>query len=181
VLNICNFISRLSDCMDNHNNPENLTGFKPGQKLLYLTVFGGQPDTRIVTFRREGDEPGYIVVHVDEFGGYISPQSLHSLESIRDKFDSHDDKEKRRWRAVHDGIIPAVFPPLSDEEIDKIIDDNKEWCKAYEKRQRKWSREDAEARVLDQIPEDQKHTDGDEDDHEYGPSVVHGSSPTCQP
>ena len=157
--------------MDSHNNPENFTGFEPGQKLLYLTELGGQPHMRIVTFVREievgriGNE--YNAINVREFNGYVECHHIYSFESIKDMFDDYDEKDARRWRAIDHGILPAV--QLSDEEMDKIIDKNEEWCKAYE------------ARVLDQIPEDQRHTDGDEDDHEYGPSAVHGSSSTCQP
>lgn len=167
--------------MSSDTTVETLTGFKPGQKLLYLTELGGRPHMRIVTFRKEGDI-GYIVLYVEEFDEYIEVGQLYSFESIKDQFDSYDDKEKRRWRAINDGILPAAL--LSHEETDKIIDKNEEWCKAYEERQREWSREDAEAELLYQIPEDQRHIDVDEDDDEDdvgGPSHVMGSSPTCQP
>ena len=162
---------------------ENVTRFNPRQKLLYLSSRG----PKIVTFREQERfiEKSHDCIYVEEFDGYADPSEVFSLDEITNMFDSYDEKEKRRWRAIHDGITPAVM--LSNEEIDKIIDDNKEWCKAYEKRQREWSREDAEAKLLDQIPEDQRHTDDDEDedDDEYddlgGPSHVMGSSPTCQP
>ncbi len=156
---------------------ENVTRFNPGQKLLYLSTSG----PKIVTFREQERfiEKSHDCIYVEEFDGYADPSEVFSLDEITKMFESYDEKEKRRWRAIHDGITPAAM--LSNEELDKIIDDNKEWCKTYEDRQREWSREDAEARVLYQIPEDQRHTDSDEDDHEYGPSVVHGSSPSSQP
>jgi len=108
------------------------TGFKPGQKLLYLTESGGRPHMRIVTFEKEAILGGGIglVIYVKECSGYLDSQKLYSLENIQDMFDDYTEKDARRWRAIDDGIIPAV--QLSDEEIDNIIDDNKEWCKAYE-------------------------------------------------
>ena len=164
---------------------KNVTRYNPGQKLLYLSSTG----PRIVTFREQEHfrEMSHGCIYVEEFDGYADPSEVFSLDEITNMFDSYDEKEKRRWRAIHDGITPAAM--LSNEEIDKVIDDNEEWCKAYEERQREWSREDAEARASDQIPEDQKHTDDDEDEDEDddehddlgGPSHVMGSSPTCQP
>jgi len=108
------------------------TGYKPGQKILYLTELGGQPWMRIVTFEKEAILGGGIglVIYVKEMGGYLDTQSLYSLEHIQNMFDSYTEKDAKRWRAIDDGITPAVM--LSDEEMDKIIDDNKEWCKAYE-------------------------------------------------
>lgn len=160
---------------------ENIFGFKPGQKLLYLTELGGQPHMKIVTFVREievgsiGNE--YIAITVQEFTGYVEQDRLYSLESIQDKFDSYTDKDARRWRAIGDGITPAAM--LSNEEIDKVIDDNEEWCKAYEDQQREWSREDQKHMDDDEDDDVDKHIDGLDD--LGGPSHVMGSSPTCQP
>ena len=159
------------------------TGFKPGQKILHLTESGGQPDMRIVTIEREAMLGGGIglVVFVKEHSGYLDTQSLYSFEHIKSMFDYYTEEDARRWRAIDDGIIPAA--QLSNEEIDKIIDDNEEWCKTYEDREREYSRQNAENKLLDQIPEDQIHTDDEDDevDDLGGPSHVMGSSPTCQP
>ena len=129
-----------------NNDPETVTGFKPGQKLLYLTEFGGQPQMRIVTFAgevevgRPGDE--YDAITVQEFDGYIEYHQVHTFDAIAEMFNSYDEKERRRWRAIHDGIIPAVM--LTGEEIDKIIDKNEEWLKKWEEMQKEWERSDAE-------------------------------------
>lgn len=108
------------------------TGFKPGQKLLYLTELGGQAHVRIVTFEKEAIIGGAVglVVYVKEHSGYLEASDLNTLESIQDMFNDYTEKDARRWRAIDDGIIPAA--QLSNEEIDKIIDDNEEWCKTYE-------------------------------------------------
>ena len=166
---------------DNTGHPVeagSFTGFEPGQKVLHLTGLGGRPHMRIVTIEKEAIIDGGIglVVYVKEYSGYLEASDLTTIESIQDMINDYTEQDARRWRAIDDGIIPAVM--LNNEEIDKIIDDNEEWCKAYEDRQEEWSRENAEARVLDQIPEDQRHTN---DDDECGPSAVHGSSSTCQP
>lgn len=117
------------------------TGFKPGQKLLHLTTCGGQPDMRIVTFENEKILGGGVglVVTVKEHVGYLEDHELYTLESIQERFDDYTEEDARRWRAIHDGIIPAV--QLSDEEIDEIIDKNEDWCKEYEDRQQKRSSE----------------------------------------
>lgn len=108
------------------------TGFKPGQKLLYLTESGGRPHMRIVTFEKEVIMGGAVglVVYVKEHMCYLEASDLNTLESIQDMFNRYTEKEARRWRAIDDGIIPAA--QLSNEEIDKIIDGNEDWCKAYE-------------------------------------------------
>ena len=108
------------------------TGFKPGQKLLHLTEFGGRPHMRIVTFEKEAIIGGAVglVVYVKEHMCYLEPSDLFTIESIQDMFNNYTEEDARRWRAIDDGIIPPVL--LSNEEIDKIIDDNEEWCKAYE-------------------------------------------------
>lgn len=89
---------------------------------------------RIVTFVREievgrfGNE--YNAINVRELNGYVECHQIYSFEVIKDMFDDYTEKDARRWRAIDHGILPAV--QLSDEEMDKIIDDNKEWCKEYE-------------------------------------------------
>ena len=109
------------------------SGFKPGQKLLHLTELGGRPHMRIVTFEKEAIVGGAVglVVYVKEHSGYLEASDLNTLESIQDMVNDYTEKDARRWRAIDDGIIPAA--QLSNEEIDKIIDDNEEWCKAYGK------------------------------------------------
>lgn len=116
--------------MERGTMSENVTRFEPGQKLLYLSNSG----PRIVTFREQEHfvEMSHDCIYVEEFDGYADPSEVFSLDEITKMFDSYDENEKRRWRAIHDGITPAAM--LGNEEIDRIIDDNEEWCKAYEER-----------------------------------------------
>lgn len=87
----------------------NLTGFKPGQKLVHLTELGGQPWMRIVTFEKEVILGGGIglVIYVKEMSGYIDDQSLYSLEHIQKTIDDYTEEDARQWRAINDGIAPA--------------------------------------------------------------------------
>ena len=151
------FVSMNDDAEMTVPDGTSFTGFKPGQKLLHLTELGGQPQIRIVTFEKEAILGGGIgsVVYVREYSGHLEDYTLYTLESIQDMVDDYTEKDARRWRAIHDSILPAV--QLSNDEIDKIIDDNEEWCAAYKNRQREWSLEDVEIELLDQIPEDQRH------------------------
>lgn len=110
-----------------------MTDFEKGEKLLYLTESGGQPKVRIVIFENEVDSEMYgLLIHVRECVGYIEPHQLYSLEEIQDMFECHDAAKARRWRAIDEGITPAAL--LNAEELDKIIDENKEWSRAYKKK-----------------------------------------------
>lgn len=104
-------------------------GYRKGQKLLHSTERG----MRIVTFERETETGAHdgMVIYVRECVDYLERHELYSLEYIQGMFDGYAAADARRWRAIDDGITPCAM--LSNEELDAIIDENKEWCEEYEK------------------------------------------------